>query len=105
MKDPLADACIPCPAGYYCVNDKSLDPERCPNGYYCPIRTGFNWRSCPKGTYDDRGGLANVTCTQISLFFSIDKHLINLGYIKLEILLAVFFSLSSMWYRQVLCLS
>lgn len=63
MKDPLAEACIPCPAGYYCVNDKSLDPERCPHGYYCPQRTGFNWRSCPKGTYDDRGGLANVTCT------------------------------------------
>lgn len=70
MKDPLADACLPCPAGFYCVNDKSQDPAPCPKGYYCPIKTGFNWKSCPKGTYDDRGNLANVSGKKLSKLIS-----------------------------------
>lgn len=61
MKDSLADACLDCPAGFYCVNDKSQDPEPCPQGFYCPVKTGFNWKPCPKGTYGDRSGLSNVT--------------------------------------------
>lgn len=78
MKDPLADACLDCPAGFFCVNDKSQDPEPCPRGFYCPIKTGFDWKACPKGTYGDRPGLSNVTskcvhcvlrcvCIQLSL--------------------------------------
>ena len=61
MKDPLADACLDCPAGFYCVDDKSQDPKPCPQGYYCPVKTGFNWKPCPKGTYGDRDGLSNIT--------------------------------------------
>lgn len=70
MKDPLADACLDCPAGFFCVNDKSQDPEPCPRGFYCPAKTGFDWKPCPKGTYGDSPGLANVTskCTFIAYF-------------------------------------
>ena len=61
MKDPLADACLDCPAGFFCVNDKSQDPEPCPRGFYCPTKTGFDWQPCPKGTYGDSPGLANMS--------------------------------------------
>ena len=69
MKDPLADSCLDCPAGFYCVNDKSQDPEPCPLGFFCPVKTGFNWRPCPKGTYGDRPGLSNVTSKYLSSRF------------------------------------
>ena len=65
MKDPLADACLDCPAGFYCVNDKSQDPEPCPKGFYCPTKTGFDWKPCPKGTYGDASGLSNATSKYI----------------------------------------
>lgn len=68
MKDPLADACLDCPAGFYCVNDKSQDPEPCPKGFYCPTKTGFDWKPCPKGTYGDASGLSNATSKYINLF-------------------------------------
>ena len=65
MKDPLADACLDCPAGFYCVNDKSQDPEPCPKGFYCLTKTGFDWKPCPKGTYGDASGLSNATSKYI----------------------------------------
>ena len=71
MKDPLASACITCPAGFYCVNDKSQDPEPCPPGYYCPNGTGFDWRPCPKGSYGDKAGLANETSALEKMWGSI----------------------------------
>ena len=67
MKDPLADACLDCPSGFYCVNDKSQDPEACPQGFYCPVRTGFNWQPCPKGTYGNKLGLANITSEYVRI--------------------------------------
>ena len=61
MKEPLAERCVDCPKGFFCVNDKSQDPEPCPQGYYCPTGTGFDWKPCPKGSYGDTTGLANET--------------------------------------------
>lgn len=69
MKEQLAERCIDCPKGFFCVNDKSQDPRPCPQGYYCPTGTGFDWKPCPMGTYGDAMGLGNETSELISLIF------------------------------------
>ena len=54
-------ACLPCPAGNYCVAGSS-QPAICPPGYYCPIGTGARTQfACHAGFYNDETGLKNYT--------------------------------------------
>ena len=54
-------ACLPCPAGNYCVAGSS-QPAICPPGYYCPIGTGARTQfACHAGFYNDQTGLKNYT--------------------------------------------
>jgi hypothetical protein len=65
-------ACIPCPAGKYCVMDDMCQlvngtvPRDCPMGYYCPSGTQFGDQfPCPLGTFGNRTGLVHAdNCTK-----------------------------------------
>nr|XP_047130962.1 uncharacterized protein LOC100202447 isoform X1 [Hydra vulgaris] len=58
MSDRLAESCLPCPSGFYCVGDH-INPRLCPSGFYCEENTGFNWKPCPPGTFSNKEGLHN----------------------------------------------
>ncbi|EDO39339.1 predicted protein, partial [Nematostella vectensis] len=47
------DACLACPAGYYCRGGvDGSTPFECPKGHYCPESTGVSQPQCPPGTYN-----------------------------------------------------
>ena len=58
----IIDACVTCPAGYFCPQGTSGLTNSCPRGYYCPEGTGAGTRyACPLGTYSGALGLVNST--------------------------------------------
>jgi hypothetical protein len=50
--------CLPCPAGYYCLEQaNSFIETPCPSGRYCPEGTEFGDQfRCPKGSYFNETG-------------------------------------------------
>ena len=61
MNNNLAESCLPCPPGFYCVGDHTK-PIACPSGFFCEEKTGFNWKPCPPGTFSNKEGLQNISC-------------------------------------------
>ena len=56
----LTNACVPCPASYYCFSGA---PVLCPAGSFCPP-SSINATACPAGTYSAAiGASSNATCT------------------------------------------
>lgn len=50
------ESCLPCPAGYYCVN-ATVTPVTCPAGHYCPEgTTAENEFPCSAGSYNNVTG-------------------------------------------------
>jgi len=57
-------ACLPCPAGFFCLGNDTM-PGICPPGKYCPEGTTGAQKNCPSGTYSNAVGLSSeAQCTR-----------------------------------------
>lgn len=56
---------MPCPPGFYCDMEGTINPMMCPENHYCPMETAEP-NMCPDGTFSSWTGSANsADCQEI----------------------------------------
>eukprot|EP00817_Percolomonadidae_sp_ATCC50343_P003418 CAMPEP_0117418838 /NCGR_PEP_ID=MMETSP0758-20121206/542_1 /TAXON_ID=63605 /ORGANISM="Percolomonas cosmopolitus, Strain AE-1 (ATCC 50343)" /LENGTH=4727 /DNA_ID=CAMNT_0005199587 /DNA_START=68 /DNA_END=14251 /DNA_ORIENTATION=+ len=87
----LAEACQPCPAGYYCQAGTADNFQVCAQGYYCPSGTRLlDEFPCPAGTYNPNTGTISINqclpctegyyCEEGSTQVDVINHICPAGY-------------------------